>query len=168
MTAQKRIRPWAMVVATLVVFVLVSASGVLGAKIKEFTADNVTLDSSGKVRSQGKIYMASDKMRAEHTMGRDGTKMILIYRRDKKELWALNPAKKVYVQMPLDEEKWELYNVDEDFSLVNNLASEYPEKLEEMKSLFMWQAQKYHVLLQFQLIHLAHSAPWPRKNHWPF
>jgi arylsulfatase A-like enzyme len=47
---------------------------------------------------------------------------------------------------PLEDDVWDLYNTREDFSLVNNLASEYPEKLEEMKSLFMWQAEKYHVL----------------------
>jgi arylsulfatase len=47
---------------------------------------------------------------------------------------------------PLDTDVWELYNVMEDFSLTTNLASKYPEKLEEMKSLFMWQAQIYHVL----------------------
>ena len=34
------------------------------------------------------------------------------------------------------EEEWELYNTDDDFSLVNNLASENPEKLEELKDLF--------------------------------
>ena len=34
------------------------------------------------------------------------------------------------------EEKWELYNTDEDFSLVNNLASENPEKLKELQDLF--------------------------------
>ena len=47
---------------------------------------------------------------------------------------------------PLEDDVWELYNNREDFSLVNNLASEYPEKLEEMKSLFMAEAEKYHVL----------------------
>jgi arylsulfatase A-like enzyme len=47
---------------------------------------------------------------------------------------------------PLEDDVWDLYNTREDFSLVNNLASKYPEKLEEMKSLFMWQAEKYHVL----------------------
>ena len=47
---------------------------------------------------------------------------------------------------PLEDDVWDLYNTREDFSLTNNLASKYPEKLEEMKSLFMWQAQKYHVL----------------------
>jgi arylsulfatase len=36
--------------------------------------------------------------------------------------------------------------VGDDFSLTNNLAKKYPEKLKEMESLFMWQAQKYHVL----------------------
>jgi len=47
---------------------------------------------------------------------------------------------------PLETDVWELYNVDEDFSLTNDLAKKYPEKLKEMESLFMWQAQKYHVL----------------------
>ena len=47
---------------------------------------------------------------------------------------------------PLETDVWDLYYVDEDFSLTNNLAEEYPEKLKEMESLFMWQAQIYHVL----------------------
>ncbi len=47
---------------------------------------------------------------------------------------------------PLETDVWDLYNTKEDFSLTKNLAKKYPEKLEEMKSLFMWQAQKYHVL----------------------
>jgi arylsulfatase len=47
---------------------------------------------------------------------------------------------------PLETDVWELYNVKEDFSLTNDLAKKYPEKLKEMESLFMWQAQKYHVL----------------------
>ncbi|MBA7553236.1 hypothetical protein ES705_45826 [subsurface metagenome] len=47
---------------------------------------------------------------------------------------------------PLETDVWDLYNTREDFSLTNNLADKYPEKLEELKSLFMWQAEKYHVL----------------------
>jgi len=47
---------------------------------------------------------------------------------------------------PLDKDVWELYNVNKDFSLTNDLAAKYPEKLREMESLFMWQAQIYHVL----------------------
>ena len=47
---------------------------------------------------------------------------------------------------PLETDVWDLYNVKEDFSLTNNLASKYPEKLAEMQSLFMAEAEKYHVL----------------------
>jgi arylsulfatase A-like enzyme len=47
---------------------------------------------------------------------------------------------------PLNTDMWDLYYVKEDFSLTNNLATKYPEKLKEMESLFMWQAQKHHVL----------------------
>lgn len=41
---------------------------------------------------------------------------------------------------------WELYNVNEDFSQTNNLASSNPEKLKEMQSLFMTEAAKFNVL----------------------
>ena len=34
------------------------------------------------------------------------------------------------------DEKWELYNVEEDFSLTNNLAEKNPEKVKEMQDLF--------------------------------
>lgn len=47
---------------------------------------------------------------------------------------------------PLESDVWDLYNVNEDFSLTNNLAEEYPEQLEQMQALFMLEAEKYHVL----------------------
>jgi arylsulfatase len=49
-------------------------------------------------------------------------------------------------QKPLQEDEWDLYHVVQDFSLANNLASQQPEKLEQMKDLFMIEAAKYHVL----------------------
>ena len=49
-------------------------------------------------------------------------------------------------QKPLAEDVWDLYHVREDFSLANNLASKHPEKLEQMKMLFMTEAAKYNVL----------------------
>jgi len=49
-------------------------------------------------------------------------------------------------QKPLESDVWDLYNVREDFSLTRNLAGERPEKLSEMKALFMFEAEKYHVL----------------------
>jgi arylsulfatase len=46
----------------------------------------------------------------------------------------------------LQEDKWELYNTKEDFSLSNNLAADNSAKLTEMQGLFMTEAEKYHVL----------------------
>jgi len=40
----------------------------------------------------------------------------------------------------LQEDIWELYNIEDDFSLVNNLASENPEKLKELQDLFKKEA----------------------------
>jgi arylsulfatase len=42
-------------------------------------------------------------------------------------------------------DKWELYNLDEDFSEANDLAKQNPVKLAELKSLFEQEAKKYHV-----------------------
>lgn len=44
-----------------------------------------------------------------------------------------------------DNEEWELFNINEDFSEAVNLADENPEKLEELKKKFDEQAEKYHV-----------------------
>lgn len=46
----------------------------------------------------------------------------------------------------LQEDVWDLYNTREDFSLANNLAAQYPERLKSMQQLFMKEAAKYHVL----------------------
>ena len=45
----------------------------------------------------------------------------------------------------LQEDKWELYNTEEDFSLADDLAEKYPEKLKEMKDLFEKEAIKNNV-----------------------
>src|SRR5262249_54948264 len=44
-----------------------------------------------------------------------------------------------------DKDKWELYNIDEDFSEANDLAAKHPEKLAELKALFWDEAKTYHV-----------------------
>jgi arylsulfatase len=46
----------------------------------------------------------------------------------------------------LEDDIWELYNTTEDFSLVNDLADEYPDKLAELKALFMVEARNNHAL----------------------
>ncbi len=45
----------------------------------------------------------------------------------------------------LQDDIWELYHVDEDFSLANNLADKNPSKLEELKKKFMDEGVKYNV-----------------------
>jgi arylsulfatase len=47
---------------------------------------------------------------------------------------------------PLANDKWELYNVAQDFSLANDRASKEPQRLDRMKALFMTEAAKHHVL----------------------
>ena len=42
--------------------------------------------------------------------------------------------------------KWELYNIDEDFSQANDLAAQNPDKLKELQDLFLAEAKKYNVL----------------------
>ena len=37
--------------------------------------------------------------------------------------------------VPLEEDIWELYNVEEDFSLTNDLAQKNPEKMKELRTI---------------------------------
>lgn len=44
-----------------------------------------------------------------------------------------------------DKDKWELYNLNEDFNERIDLAKKYPEKLAELKVLFDGEAEQYHI-----------------------
>jgi arylsulfatase len=46
---------------------------------------------------------------------------------------------------PFDENAWELYNLNEDFTERVNLARRYPEKVAELRTLFEKQAQTYNL-----------------------
>jgi arylsulfatase len=46
---------------------------------------------------------------------------------------------------PLNNQVLELYNLNEDFSQSNNIADKYPEKVAELKKLFIEEAKKYQV-----------------------
>ncbi len=48
-------------------------------------------------------------------------------------------------QQPFDENAWELYNLNEDYTERIDLAKKYPEKLAELKALFEDQAQSHHL-----------------------
>jgi arylsulfatase len=47
---------------------------------------------------------------------------------------------------PLKDDIWELYEIANDFSLVNDLSAQYPEKLKELQDLFMKEAEKNYAL----------------------
>jgi arylsulfatase len=44
------------------------------------------------------------------------------------------------------QDQWQLFDTRSDYSLMNDLASEHPEKLEQLKALFMWEAEENKVL----------------------
>src|SRR5206468_3149338 len=54
--------------------------------------------------------------------------------------WELKP------RHSLAEDKWELYQVDTDFSSREDLAAKNPDKLKEMQELFLKEAVQNHVL----------------------
>ncbi len=71
-----------------------------------------------------------------------------------------------------DNDRWELYNLDEDWSQANDLASEMPEKVAQMKDLFLIEATKNNVLpigggLWIVLLHpeLRPASPY---TEWTF
>ncbi|HHD57352.1 MAG TPA: DUF4412 domain-containing protein [Desulfobulbaceae bacterium] len=109
MSMKKQGRGWIMVLA-VVFMMLIGAGGAMGGTIQAFTADNVMLGADGQIKSVSKLYFSHDKMRSDMGMRSQKMRMgklTVIYRRDKQQLWMLNPEKKIYVQMPLDEKKWE-------------------------------------------------------------
>jgi arylsulfatase len=44
-----------------------------------------------------------------------------------------------------DDNVWQLYNIDEDFSQADDVAAKYPKKLEELEALFDVEAKKFNV-----------------------
>ncbi len=51
----------------------------------------------------------------------------------------------VKTNKPFDENGWELYNLDDDYTERLNLAQKYPEKLAALRALFEQQAQSHHL-----------------------
>jgi len=68
---------------------------------------------------------------------KDGWKAVVLH--GQRMPWVLN------VVIPFENDKWELYNLNEDFSGSVDLAEKFPEKLEELKELFDEEAWKYNV-----------------------
>lgn len=67
-----------------------------------------------------------------------------------KDGWKANahhsyPWRGNYAPGKWEEDEWELYHLDEDFSEANNLAGKMPDKLEELKKLFDKAAEQHNV-----------------------
>jgi hypothetical protein len=56
--------------------------------------------------------------------------------------WTMGMAKMPDV---VDGYQWELYHIAEDYSAANDLAAQMPDKLRQMRELFLMEATKYHV-----------------------
>lgn len=51
-----------------------------------------------------------------------------------------------FVAPKFTDDKWELYNTNDDFSQSQDLAAKYPDKLKALQQLFLTEAEKYNVL----------------------
>ncbi len=56
------------------------------------------------------------------------------------------PWERGHIQEYAKNPKWELYNIEEDYSCAVDLAEKYPDKVKEMSELFFAEAVKYNVL----------------------
>ncbi|MEA1971416.1 MAG: DUF4412 domain-containing protein [Thermodesulfobacteriota bacterium] len=86
---------------------LMSAGSAYAGKIKNFSADQVTLAPNGKIQNKGKIYITPEKIRTEMLSPQGKGNMIMIMRRDLNLYWMLNPGDKKYFERPLNEKEWE-------------------------------------------------------------
>jgi len=76
---------------------------------------------------------------------KDGWKAATSHRPDRID-WSLLPESQRYLNPDpkrFENDKWELYNLNEDFNEINDLAAKYPERLKELKAQFDVQANKY-------------------------
>jgi len=69
-----------------------------------------------------------------------------------------------------EKDRWELYNIEEDFSQANDVADKYPDRLSELKALFWKEAEKYHVLplLAGMAIYFGFSPPTTAKTKFTY
>jgi arylsulfatase len=71
-----------------------------------------------------------------------------------------------------EEDTWELYNIEEDWSQANDLADEMPEKLEEMKNIFLIESAKNKNLPigggLWSVVYHPEDAPATPYTDWTF
>ncbi len=89
-----------------------------------------------------------------------------------REPWVGGIPKGVKEWSPMTD-KWELYNLDHDWSQANDLATTNPKKLEEMKALFIVESTKNKNLpigggLWSTALFHPEDAPSPKETEWVF
>ena len=108
MTQAKNISVNAMMITFLIgTLILGLASSSVAGKITDFTADQVMIDPSGKVVHKGKLYFRSDRIRMNTSPARSNQEIVIIFRKDLKLNWMLNPKGKTYCERILDEKEME-------------------------------------------------------------
>ncbi|HTF21734.1 MAG TPA: sulfatase-like hydrolase/transferase [Chryseolinea sp.] len=76
---------------------------------------------------------------------KDGWKASAAHHPNSLELFTFAGEQKPAIDGDPDKDVWELYNLNDDFNELNNLASRHPEKLKELKALFDADAVKYNI-----------------------
>ncbi len=76
---------------------------------------------------------------------KDGWKASAIHRPNSLDLLKFADDPKTVVVNNAETEEWELYNLNEDFNELNNLAKKNPEKLNELKAVYEADAVKYNI-----------------------
>ena len=89
-----------------------------------------------KAKAMSRHYVQYFEILANRAIYHEGWLAGTIHR----EPWEFKP------KGTLLDDKWELYNTSNDFSLANDLAAKNPAKLKELQDLFLKEAVKYHVL----------------------
>ena len=108
-----------------------------GIKQQPFTgvSMNYSFDNADAPNAKKRQYY---EMFGNRAIWEDGWKAVTLHAN--RMPWDVN------VVQPFEDDVWELYHVAEDFSESNDLAEEYPEKLEELKKVFeeeAWANQVY-------------------------
>ncbi|HEX8797421.1 MAG TPA: sulfatase-like hydrolase/transferase, partial [Terriglobales bacterium] len=65
---------------------------------------------------------------------------------------------------PMNQYKWELYNITEDYSEYNDLSTKNPDKLKELQALFLNEAGKYQVFPLDNSGFVRYTAPKPSET----
>ncbi|MBL0742708.1 arylsulfatase [Chryseolinea lacunae] len=86
---------------------------------------------------------------------KDGWKAAAAHHPNSLELFTYAGEPKPAIENNPDTEVWELYNLNEDFNELKDLAKKHPEKLKELKDLFDAEAAKYNI---YPLIDIEHAA----------